>query len=73
MKKIFLPLLLLSTSLLTHAQNTFEHVFIANHNVVDREACVKSLELPNGEYITMGWNPGCQFCQKPYYIRRYDH
>ena len=73
MKKIFLPLLLLSFSLLTHAQNTFEHVFIANHNVVDREACVKSLELPNGEYITMGWNPGCQFCQKPYYIRRYDH
>ena len=73
MKKIFLPLLLLSFSLLTHAQNTFEHVFIANHNVVDREACVKSLELPNGEYITMGWNPGCSFCSKAYYIRKYDH
>ena len=73
MKKLFIILLITICSTFTHAQSTFEHVFIANHNVVDVESCFKSIELPNGDYITMGSNPGCQFCQKPYYIRRYDH
>ncbi len=73
MKKIILSILFFSSIILTHAQNTFEHVYIANHNVVDRESCVKNIELANGDYIAMGWNPGCEFCQKLYYIRKYDH
>ena len=70
--KLFLLSLLMIT-FLTHAQNTFEHVFYASHNVVDRDACNKSLALPSGEYIAMGSNPGCEFCGKTYYIRKYDH
>ena len=73
MKKGILHLIFLCCISITHAQNTFEHVFLSRANVVDMEACDKSIELANGDYIAMGSNPGCQFCSKPYYIRRYDH
>ena len=73
MKQTLFLLSLLLITFLTHAQNTFEHVFLSGPNVVDMEACDKSIELSNGDYIAMGYNPGCEFCQKPYYIRRYDY
>ena len=71
--RLFALILFFLISVITHAQNTFEHVFTSSHNVVDVEACDKSLELPNGDYVAMGVNPGCEFCYKLYYIRKYDH
>lgn len=73
MKKTLLCFSLLMITLLTHAQNTFEHVFYSSHNTIDRDACKRGLALPDGDYIAMGGNPGCDFCGKTYYIRKYDH
>jgi hypothetical protein len=73
MKRYLSLIILILVTVLTHAQNTFEHVFISHHNVMDEEASYKSLELSNGDYVTMGCNRGCEFCSKDYYIRKYDH
>lgn len=61
-------------SRLTLAQNTFEQVFLATQSgTVDLEFCHKTIELPNGNYVSIGLNDGCTFCSSYYYLRCVDH
>jgi hypothetical protein len=59
-------------SKLTLAQTTFEQVFLATQGTLDLESCYKTIELPNGNFVSIGLNDGCTFCQTNYYVRCSD-
>jgi len=65
-------LLAILLSKLTLAQTTFEQVFLASQGPIDMEFCHKTIELPNGNFVSIGLNDGCTFCQSQYYVRCSD-